>query len=91
LILKMHLLPLKHIEFVQTTVDLIGHARNNKACLEAEIYRTVDDENNLCILYTWDTVKDLKRYLKSDHYKVLKWAICDMTKSSTVQVCSAEI
>jgi quinol monooxygenase YgiN len=82
---KINMLPNKRLEFIQTAVDVIDNTRNEKGNISANIYKNIKDENVLFILYEWETAKDLNRYMRSDYFRALKWAMSDMTQSSVVR------
>ena len=89
---KTNMLPQKRLEFIQTAVDVIDSTRNEKGNISANIYKNIGDENVLFILYEWETAEDLDRYIRSDYFRALKWAMSDMTQSSVVRcrLCAEE-
>jgi quinol monooxygenase YgiN len=82
---KTNMIPHKRLEFIQTAVDVIESTRNEKGNISANIYKNIRDENVLFILYEWETAEDLDRYIQSDHFRALKWAMSDMTQSTVVR------
>ena len=65
----------KRKELSQTIVSLIGSIKTEKGCRRCEFYRSMENENQLCILQEWDTRKNLNSHLKSERFKVLRGAM----------------
>jgi quinol monooxygenase YgiN len=84
LTIRMKVLSVKRLELSQTIASLIGSIRVEKGCKRCDFCQDVKDENELCLLTEWDTQKNLKNYLKSERFKVLRGAMnllkepCDM-------------
>jgi len=74
-IMRMKVLAEKRKELSQTVVSLIGSLRTEKGCRRCEFYRSMENENQLCILQEWDTRKNLNSHLKSERFKVLRGAM----------------
>jgi quinol monooxygenase YgiN len=75
LIIRMKVLTEKHKELSQTIASLIGSIRTEKGCRRCEFYESMEDENELCLLEEWDTEGNLKGYLKSERFRVLRGAM----------------
>jgi len=58
----MKVLAEKRKELSQTVAFLIGSLRTEKGCLRCDFYRSMEDENELCILEKWNTRKNLKSF-----------------------------
>jgi quinol monooxygenase YgiN len=71
----MKVLAEKRVELSQTIVSLIGSIRTEKGCRRCDFCRSVEDENELCILEEWDTRENLNGHLKSELFKVLRGAM----------------
>ena len=71
----MKVLAEKRKELSQTITLLIGSVRKEKGCGRCDFYRSMDDENELCLFEEWDTQESLKSHLKSEQFKVLRGAI----------------
>jgi quinol monooxygenase YgiN len=74
-IIRMKVLVEKRKELSQTIASLIGSLRTEKGCLRCDFSRSIEDENELCILEEWDTRKNLNSHLKSERFKVLRGAM----------------
>ena len=65
----------KRKELSQTIASLIGSIRTEKGGRRCDFNRSMEDENELCILQEWDTRKNLNSHLKSERFKVLRGAM----------------
>jgi len=74
-IIRMKVLAEKRKELSQTIASLIGSLRTEKGCLRCDSYRSMEDENELCIVEEWDTRENLNSHLKSERFKVLRGAM----------------
>ena len=74
-IIRMKVLAEKRKELSQTIALLIGSLTKEKGCRRYDFCRSMEDENELCILEEWDTLENLKRYLKSERFRVLRVAM----------------
>ena len=74
-IIRMKVLAEKRKEFSQTIASLIGAIRIEKGCRRCTFYRSMEDENELCILEEWDTRESLNSHLKSERFRVLRGAM----------------
>ena len=74
-IIRMKVLPEKHMELSQTIVLLIGSIRAEKGCNRCDFCQSMEDENRLFLLEEWDTEENLMSYLKSGRFKVLRGAM----------------
>jgi quinol monooxygenase YgiN len=74
-IIRMKVLAEKRKELSQTIASLIGLIRTEKGCRRCDFCRSMEDENELCLLEEWDTQENLKRYLKSERFRVLRVAM----------------
>ena len=73
--IRMKVPPEKRKELSQTIASLIGLIRTEKGCRRCDFCRNTEDENELCLLEEWDTPGNLKGYLKSGRFKVLRGAM----------------
>ena len=71
----MKALSKKHMELSQTIASLIGSIRAEKGCKRCDFYQSIEDENELCLFEEWDTQQNLKNYLKSGRFRVLRGAM----------------
>ena len=74
-ILRMKVLSEKRIELSQTIASLSGSIRMEKGCKRCDFCKSMEDENRLFLLEEWDTQKNFKDHLKSEHFKVLRGAM----------------
>ena len=74
-IIRMKVLAEKRVELSQTIVSLIGSLRTEKGCRRCDFCRSVEDENELCILEEWDTRGNLNSHLRSERFRVLRGAM----------------
>src|SRR4030042_5582593 len=73
-IIRMKVLAEKRKEVSQTIASLIGAIRIEKGCRRCAFYRSMEDENELCILEEWETRENLNSHLKSERFRVLRGA-----------------
>ena len=74
-IIRMKVFAEKRKELSQTIVSLIGPIRTEKGCRHCDFYRSMEDENKLCILEEWHTREDLNSHLKSERFRVFRGAM----------------
>jgi quinol monooxygenase YgiN len=65
----------KRKELSQTIVSLIGSIRTEKGCKRCDFCQSIEDENKLWLLEEWDNEENLKSYLNSGHFRVLRGAM----------------
>lgn len=75
LVIRMKVLSEKRKELSQTITSLIALIRTEKGCQRCDFCRNMEDENELCLLEEWDTQGNLKGYLKSERFRVLRGAM----------------
>ncbi len=75
IIIRMKVLSEKRTELSQTIASLISSIRAEKGCRRCDFYQSMENENELCLLEEWETQKNLKSYLKSGRFKVLRGAM----------------
>ena len=71
----MKVLSEKRMELSQTIDSLIGSIREEKGCRRCDFCQSIEDENELLLLEEWDTQENLKSYLKSERFRVLRGAM----------------
>ena len=71
----MKVLSEKRMELSQTIGSLIGSIRTEKGCKRCDFCQSMENENRLFLLEEWDTQGNLKRHLKSEHFKVFRGAM----------------
>ena len=71
----MKVLPEKRLELSQTIALLMGDIRTEKGCKRCDFYQSIEDENKLCLLEEWDSQENLKNYLKSGRFRILRGAM----------------
>ena len=75
IIIRMKVLSEKRMELTQTIAALIGSIRTEKGCRRCDFCQSMENKNELCLIEEWDTEEDLKRYLKSELFRVLRGAM----------------
>jgi quinol monooxygenase YgiN len=65
----------KRKELSQTIVSLIDSLRKEEGCRRCDFFRSMEDENKLCILEEWNTRENLNSHLKSERFRVLRGAM----------------
>ena len=74
-IIRMKVLSEKRLELSQTIALLIVSIRTEKGCKRYDFCQSMEDENRLFLLEEWDTQENLKSYLKSGRFRVLRGAM----------------
>ena len=74
-IIRMKVLPEKRMELSQTIALLIVSIRMEKGCQRCDFCQDVEDENRLFLLEEWDTEENIKSYVKSERFRVLRGAM----------------
>jgi quinol monooxygenase YgiN len=74
-IIRMEVFSEKRMELSQTIASLIGSIRTEKGCRRCDFCQSIEDENELLLLEEWDTQENLKSYLKSGRFRVLRGAM----------------
>ncbi len=75
IIIRMKVIPEKRKELSQTIVSLIGSIRTEKGCKRCDFCRSMEDENELCLLGEWDSRENLVSHLKSGRFSVFRGAM----------------
>jgi len=74
-VIRMKVLSEKRMELSQAIVSLIGSIRTEKGCNRCDFCQDVDDENRLFLLEEWDSQENIKSYMKSGRFRVLRGAM----------------
>ena len=74
-IIRMKVPSEKRMELSQTIASLIGSIRTEKGCRRCDFCQSIEDGNELLLLEEWDTQENLKSYLKSERFRVLRGAM----------------
>jgi quinol monooxygenase YgiN len=74
-IIRMKVLSEKRMELSQTINLLVGSIRAEKGCKRCDFCQGMEDENRLFLLEEWDTQENLKSYLTSGRFRVLRGAM----------------
>jgi quinol monooxygenase YgiN len=85
-ILRMEVLSEKRMELSQTIASLIGSIRTERGCRRCDFWKSTEDENELLLLEEWDTQENLKSYLKSGRFRVLRGAMNLLRRPCEVMV-----
>ena len=75
LIIRMNALSEKRIELSQTIASLSVSMMMEKGCKRCDFCQSIEDANRFFLLEEWDTQENLKTYLKSEHFKVIRGAM----------------
>ena len=67
--------PEKRTEFFQTVDRLLVPIQSAKGCRTFGFYLDASDENSTLLVSEWETEMDLKNYLESNDFAVLRGAI----------------
>lgn len=67
--------PEKRSEFFQTVGRLLALIKSAKGCRTFDFYLDASDENSTLLVSEWETERDLKNYLESNDFAVLRGAI----------------
>ena len=84
--IRMKVFVEKRKELSQTIASLIGSLRTEKGCLRCDFCRSMEDENELCILEEWDTEENLTSHLKSERFRVPRGAMSLLQESYEMMV-----
>lgn len=71
-VIRMKVLPNKRLELSQTITSLIDSMRTDPGCRRFDFCQNVENDNELYLLEEWDTQKNIKNHLLSDHFKILR-------------------
>jgi len=74
-IIRMNAPSEKRMELSQTIASLSGSIRMEKGCQRCDFCQSMEDENRLFLLEEWDSQGNLKSYLKSGRFRVLRGAM----------------
>ena len=74
-IIRMRVLAEKRKELSQTIASLVGSIRTEKGCRRCDFCQSIENENELSLLGEWDTEENLKNYLKSERFRILRGAM----------------
>jgi quinol monooxygenase YgiN len=89
-IIRMQVLAEKRKELSQTIVSLIGSLRVETGCRRCDFYRSMEDENKLCVLQEWDTRENFDCHLMSERFKVLRGAMNLLQESREMLIYTGE-
>ena len=74
-IVHMKVSPEKRKELSQAITSLLGTIRAEKGCGRCDFFHGMENENILCLLQEWDTLKNFETYRQSECFKVLRGAM----------------
>lgn len=69
--IRMKAAPEKHQELSQAVASMIGAIKNMKGCHRCDFSRSMEDDDEFCLLGEWESQEDLLTHLKSELFKVL--------------------
>ena len=73
--IKIDVRSAKQKELAQTLSALAGRVRQEAGCVSSRFYRDAENEYALCVLEQWVTQADLDAHLRSENFRVLRWAV----------------
>jgi quinol monooxygenase YgiN len=71
----MKVSPEKRKELSQTITSLLNPIRSEKGCIRCDFFHGMENENVLCLLQEWDSMKDFETYRELQYHKVLQGAM----------------
>ena len=74
-IMRMKVNSEKRLELSQAIVSLAVSIRAKKGCRSCDFCQSLQNENEFCLIEEWDTLKNFRAHLKSEHFKVLRGAM----------------
>ena len=74
-IVRMKVFPKKRMELSQTIASLIVSIRTEKGCKRCDFCQSIEDENELCLLESWDAQENFMSHLKSGQFRILRGAM----------------
>lgn len=89
--------PENKAQAMRVMFPMLGPTRAEAGCIACDLYQGAEDEMRLILVEQWESLADLQRHIRSDHYRqVLAWLemsveppeICLDTISET---CSLEM
>lgn len=75
LIMRMKVISEKRLELSQVIASLTGSIRTKKGCRRCDISQSMENENELCLIEEWDTLRSFRAHLKSELFKVIRGAM----------------
>jgi quinol monooxygenase YgiN len=69
--MKISAVPEKREEFLQTIRLLSPETRTHSGCMSHDWYEDLEESNTFVLLEQWSSMKTLKRYHRSEHFRVL--------------------
>lgn len=74
-IIRMKVIPEKRAELSQAITSLTDSIRTKKGCRSCRFCQSLQNENELCLIEEWDSIKNFRDHLKSEPVKVLRGAM----------------
>ena len=74
-VIRMKVSSEKRLELVQTITLLTASIKTEKGCTRCDFCRSMENENELCLLEEWDTQENLTSHLKSERFGILRGAM----------------
>ena len=74
-VIRMKVLSEKRMELSQAIASLVRSIRTEKGCERCDFCQDVEDENRLFLLEEWDSQENIKSYMKSGRFRVLRGAM----------------
>lgn len=86
--IRMHGLPEKRVELLQTIGGLADDIRNADGCIESHCFQNCENENTFLLLNTWKNGKALNEFIQSNRFSVLMGAKILLHSSPDIRVYS---
>ncbi len=70
-IIKMHVLPAKRKELLQTLETIVDRVRSETGCVNANLYQDLENNREFMLVEKWRDQQNLENYIRSDGFSVL--------------------
>ena len=85
-VVRLKVLTVKRKELQQTLQSLAAQMKTETGCLDSNLYRLVEDENNFALIGTWENRKALDDHLQSNRFTVLMGARGLLSRSPEIMI-----
>jgi quinol monooxygenase YgiN len=59
---------------MHVVLPMLGPTRAESGCIACDLYQGAEDNMRLILMERWESLADLQRHIRSDHYRhVLAW------------------
>jgi quinol monooxygenase YgiN len=77
--------PEKQRELLQVIRSLDDDSEKNEGLKNPALYRKIDDQTCICLMYQWETRQDWEQYLGAEKLKVLLGALKVLCERSDIR------